>query len=37
MKSIVDEVGLDFPAIPQLDIDGHTMAITPEDVLIAAL
>ena len=37
VKSIVDDVGLEFPAIPQLDIDGQTLAITPEDVLVAAL
>ncbi len=37
VKSIVDDIGLRFPAIPELDIDGETLAITPEDVLVAAL
>jgi hypothetical protein len=37
VKSIVDEVGLEFPAIPELGIDGQTLSITPEDVLVAAL
>ena len=37
VKSIVDEVGLDFPAIPALGIDGDELAVSPDDVVVAAL
>ena len=37
VKSIVDDVGLDFPAIPALGIDGDELAVSPDDVVVAAL
>ncbi len=37
VKSIVDEVGLDFPAIPALGIDGDEISVSPDDVVVAAL
>jgi rubrerythrin len=36
VKAITDQVGMDFPAIPALDINGNEVPLTADDVLVVA-